>query len=152
MIRFVDLRGQSTGYRFAFWCTVHDRFVTFAGEQAWDTEDDFIASYQCSAKKFPLSQPLSRFLNLMPSWASKDPENESQHEGLSPDTLSSFTDVMQLIDRGWDSWASKSHNHKWSRRVEGTPIRNDLTCAIAHAIADFQNNVIPSKKKEVDDA
>lgn len=47
-----------------------------------------------------------------------------------------FTDAMRVIDQGWNVWAAKEHNRKWSRRIEGTPIRNDLTCSIAHAIIE----------------
>jgi hypothetical protein len=47
-----------------------------------------------------------------------------------------FTDAMRLIDEGWNEWAAKDHNTKWSRRIEGTPIRNDLTCSIARAIIE----------------
>lgn len=41
MIRFVDIRNQGVGSRFAFWDTITDRFVEIEGEQAWDNWDDF---------------------------------------------------------------------------------------------------------------
>ena len=44
------------------------------------------------------------------------------------------TDLMRLVDEGWESWASKPHNKKWVAKIEGTPIKNDLTCNIVRAI------------------
>ncbi len=41
MIRFVDIRGQGTGYRFSFWDTVTDQYICINGEQAWDDWEDF---------------------------------------------------------------------------------------------------------------
>jgi len=41
MIRFIDLRDQDTGYRFAFWDTVTDSFLCRAHEYAWETWADF---------------------------------------------------------------------------------------------------------------
>jgi len=52
MIRFVDLRGQGTGYRFAFWDTTRDSFCTFAGEQAWEARKDFAEAFALSGGKF----------------------------------------------------------------------------------------------------
>lgn len=42
MIRFVDIRGQGTGNRFAFWCTVMDKFIEIDGEHAWNNWNDFM--------------------------------------------------------------------------------------------------------------
>ena len=41
MKRFIDLRGQHTGFRFAWYDTVYDAFEKFAGEQAFDYWEDF---------------------------------------------------------------------------------------------------------------
>lgn len=43
--------------------------------------------------------------------------------------------TLTIVDAGWDNWASKEHNSKWVKRIEGTPIRNDLSCHIANEIA-----------------
>lgn len=149
MIRFIDLREQSTGYRFAFWCTTRDRFIQFAGEQAWDTKDEFIESYELDSDFTPPGWRLSRFVSLMPSWVTEPQSNQQFSRPFD------FTDAMRLIDEGWNNWAAKEHNRKWSRRVEGTPIRNDLTCSIAHAIIDAQQsgrNSDSNKKSNIDDA
>ena len=39
MIRFVDIRNQKTGYNFAFWDTILDKFIELEGEQAFDNWD-----------------------------------------------------------------------------------------------------------------
>ncbi len=42
MKRFVDLRpAEIAGYRFAFWCTVENRFEEFSGDTAWGTLEEF---------------------------------------------------------------------------------------------------------------
>ena len=47
-----------------------------------------------------------------------------------------FVDAMRLIDEAWNQWAVKEHNKKWVRKIEGTPIRNDLSCHIARKLVD----------------
>lgn len=42
--------------------------------------------------------------------------------------------VMQAAQRGYDEWAAKPHNAKWVRKIDGTPIPNDLVVCIANAI------------------
>lgn len=42
--------------------------------------------------------------------------------------------VMQAAQRGYEEWAAKPHNKKWVKRIEGTPIPNDLLVCIADAI------------------
>ena len=37
---------------------------------------------------------------------------------------------------GFEAWAAKPHNAKWFRRIEGTPIPNDLPVCIAQAFSD----------------
>lgn len=66
MIRFVDLRGAETGYKFAFWDTVTDKFVELSGEQAWDSKEAFIESCW--------GQDYDRYVRLMPDWVSMSTE------------------------------------------------------------------------------
>lgn len=70
MIRFVDLRGQGVGYRFAFWDTCSDRFREFDGEQAWDSVEDFTVAFNESSSR----DQIQRFINLMPVWARVKPQ------------------------------------------------------------------------------
>lgn len=71
MKRFVDLRGADTGYRFAFYCTVVDKFETVSdGSQAWDTFDEFAEWYQ--------GDELERFRGLTPAWAFEPSQDDTQ--------------------------------------------------------------------------
>ena len=76
MIRFVDLRGQGTGFRFAFWNTVNDRFLTVSDEQAWDTREELLSAldYEDENRRERLTQ---RLLPLLPSWADQ-PATETE--------------------------------------------------------------------------
>lgn len=44
--------------------------------------------------------------------------------------------ALQLAERGYARWAEKPHNRKWARRIDGTPIRNDLLVNIANAVCE----------------
>lgn len=73
MKRFIDLRGQHTGHRFAWWCTVRDCFEPFGGDEAWDTWDEFAESVSLSS----VPVPLERYRGLCPAWAFEpDPDND----------------------------------------------------------------------------
>jgi hypothetical protein len=63
MKRFVDLRDQDIGWRFAWWDTCVDRFETHSGFQAWDTWDDFVESFEGSPDQ------LERYKGLTSPWA-----------------------------------------------------------------------------------
>lgn len=63
MIRFIDLRGQDTGYRFAFWDTVKDQFMTVNNDQAWDHPYDVLTSDEGL---------MDRLDKLCPSWSYVD--------------------------------------------------------------------------------
>lgn len=69
MIRFVDLRRQGLGERFAFWNTVTDQFVSPKGDQAWSTWAEFEEAWRDEAN-------ISRFKGLCPSWAFEDEEDD----------------------------------------------------------------------------
>lgn len=73
MIRFVDIRHAETGYRFAFWDTVTDSFVTFAGDQAWDTAGEFLISVYAANQK----DIAGRFLGLLPEWTKTGVDDDS---------------------------------------------------------------------------
>ena len=64
MIRFVDIRGQGIGNRFAFYDTVIDRFLEYAGNHAWESFSDFA----CDLSDSEPSYPLERFRALSPAW------------------------------------------------------------------------------------
>lgn len=60
MKQFIDLRGQGTGGRFAFYDTNSDMFETFGGEQVFESFDEFVDLYD--------GKELSRYEALMPEW------------------------------------------------------------------------------------
>ena len=64
MIRFVDIKGQHTGYNFAFWNTVYDRFEEFGGDYAWNDWVEFEEAYEGSE--------LKRYKILCPDWVFTD--------------------------------------------------------------------------------
>jgi len=51
-----------------------------------------------------------------------------------PERLS-FMEAMSLAERGLEIWKAKEHNAKWWRRIDGTPIPNDLLVNIAEEFA-----------------
>ncbi|MBA7715724.1 hypothetical protein ES703_124778 [subsurface metagenome] len=63
MKRFVDLRLSKTGYNFAWYDTVIDKFEEFNGNQTWDTWNEFAADYKAEEGK-----NLNRYYNLCPPW------------------------------------------------------------------------------------
>lgn len=44
----------------------------------------------------------------------------------------SWIDIAQL---GFENWKAKPHNARWFRKIDGTPIQNDLTICIGEAFA-----------------
>src|SRR4051812_8843136 len=50
------------------------------------------------------------------------------------DAQISWGKCLDLAQRGFDRWAAKPHNKKWVRRIDGTPIGNDLLVCIAWEI------------------
>lgn len=45
---------------------------------------------------------------------------------------------IKIASEGFEIWKAKSHNKKWFRRIDGTPIPNDLIVCIAGAFAAHQ--------------
>ena len=50
-----------------------------------------------------------------------------------------FVRAMAIAEEGFEAWAAKEHNRKWLRRIDGTPIRNDLLVNIAEAMVRDAN-------------
>lgn len=63
MVRFVDLRFQGTGNRFAFWDTVDDSFLQFSGSEAWIGLGDLIEDLGDANVYL-----IDRLTRLCPSW------------------------------------------------------------------------------------
>lgn len=63
-----------------------------------------------------------------------------------------FVDYLQRVQVGIDAWKNKPHNAKWWKRIDGTPIPNDLAVCIAEALgradALAANSATPQKLQE----
>ena len=44
-----------------------------------------------------------------------------------------FIEAMKVAEEGYKTWSEKPHNAKWVKRIDGTPIPNDLLVNIAEA-------------------
>jgi hypothetical protein len=61
-----------------------------------------------------------------------------------------FIEAMAIVDRGMKTWSGRPHNKKWWRRIDGTPIPNDLSVCIAEAIVgatEFRKSAIDDLPK-----
>jgi hypothetical protein len=70
MKRFIDLRGQDTGYRFAWWDTIVNEFESWATDRAWNTWADFAesAAIACGGADRVDADDLDRYRRLCPAW------------------------------------------------------------------------------------
>jgi len=57
---FIDIRGQGTGYNFAWWDTVRDIFEKHSGEYSWGIWEEFERDYE--------GNDLTRYKSLCPRW------------------------------------------------------------------------------------
>lgn len=59
--------------------------------------------------------------------------------------------MISLIDvqRGYDDWAAQPHNKKWVKRLDGTPIANDIVVRIFDALKDAAPAPQPVAVKEL---
>ena len=54
-----------------------------------------------------------------------------------------WSDALALAEKGFDAWAAKPHNRKWFRKIDGTPIKNDLLVNIATAVCRSRSSQRP---------
>ena len=45
-------------------------------------------------------------------------------------------DWVGIAQQGFENWKAKPHNARWFRKIDGTPIPNDLTICIGEAFAE----------------
>lgn len=81
MVRFIDLRYQGTGARFAFFDTVINSFVGEVGAQAWN---DW-AEAEGDLRKFCGRNYLMRVKTLCPPWALEPMVDENEAFGFEED-------------------------------------------------------------------
>lgn len=48
-----------------------------------------------------------------------------------------FSEAMRICEEGFNNWKEKEHNQKWFKKIDGTPIPNDLLVNIALAFCDY---------------
>lgn len=84
MIRFVDIRNQGIGCRFSFWNTSTNRYLSFAGEQAWDDFEDFTVDVK-ESDALGKSYVLRRCRSLCPDWVfdGKEDDVSGWYEGMA---------------------------------------------------------------------
>lgn len=86
MIRFIDIREQGTGDRFAFWDTVTDSWVCVDGDYAWSLWEDF-------AKAAEGILDLSRYRSLCPDWV--DVEDSLDEERVVHFKITDGPDIFE---------------------------------------------------------
>lgn len=47
-----------------------------------------------------------------------------------------WVSLIEHAKEGLEAWAEKPHNRKWWKRIDGTPIPNDLMICVAQAIGE----------------
>lgn len=75
MIRFIDIRNQGAGYRFAFWDTIMDRFCTINDNQVFDTVDDLKEVFSLG-NDYLDTYSFERFERLCAHWAFEEGEED----------------------------------------------------------------------------
>lgn len=73
-----------------------------------------------------LDQPLRSFFPEHPT-----PEDADKQQ---------FVAVLGAVQDGFNAWAAKSHNKKWFKQIDGTPIPNDLAVCAAEAVVRMLRN------------
>lgn len=71
MIRFIDIRNQGTGYRFAFFDTTVNQFVEVDGSEVFDSYDDLEFHKwpePMDKKAKDLNVLVDRLIGLCPEW------------------------------------------------------------------------------------
>jgi hypothetical protein len=65
---------------------------------------------------------------------------DAHDRGFKKGAKMNYMTAMAIAEAGFDVWASKEHNKKWVRRIDGTPIKNDLLVNIAEAMVTYAQN------------
>jgi hypothetical protein len=48
--------------------------------------------------------------------------------------------LLTAASRGYTMWAMKPHNKRWAKKLDGTPIPNDLLVCVCQEIAEQLND------------
>lgn len=75
-------------------------------------------------------------------------EARGRREGIeeaAKDRAIGYSEAMRIVEAGYQAWAEKPHNARWSRRIAGTPIPNDLKVNIAETLARALSSIPPQE-------
>jgi hypothetical protein len=126
MIRFVDIRGQGTSNRFAFWDTCVDRFINLDGDQAWNTWEQFEDSFNCHyAGEAAESNQKDRYKSICHGWVFDGGEDDV--EGFYMGEAATFT---ERVTPAWLAKEIKAHKTIVARGDEEKIDYESLTAAI----------------------
>ena len=91
MIRFIDIRDQGTGSRFAFFNTTKCKLIEINGSNVWDNWKEF------EADSYRITEPgwLDRFKSLCPEWAFND-EQDALEDWCAGEVLSPHEKIQEL--------------------------------------------------------
>ena len=75
-------------------------------------------------------------VRLKPGWLAKDIAAAVARTTPKGMKMTENLDWIAIAQRGFEAWKAKPHNARWFRKIDGTPIPNDLTICIGQAFAD----------------
>ena len=95
MLRFIDIRNQGTGNRFAFYDTIRDRFVEISSEMAWKSLKDFKYCCEVAAEK----ELFERCKVLCSEWVNDEKEDDQENFWeLSSDGSTKRIELRQKLE------------------------------------------------------
>ncbi len=65
-------------------------------------------------------------------------DREIRRAALEEAEAGNYLNTERKVRAGIEVWAGKPHNRKWLKKIEGTPILNDLTVNITAALTDAE--------------
>ena len=96
MIRFIDIRNQGTGERFAFWNTVVNQFLTQSNTEAWGSWKDFVSD--CIIEDEKDKRNLKRLKGICPEWVFNNDE-DALEDWIAGEAVSPCENCQQLKDK-----------------------------------------------------
>ena len=135
MKRFINLRGQETGYNFAWWDTVIEEFEQHCGDFAFRDWSDFEEYYEGDdIDRYKRLCPQWVFDGIKPQWTREPPTEVGYYWAQLPDEIGIVTEPVQLSMNGDYHWVSvinglatfsPSEVIKWGPRIAFPPLPNE---------------------------
>lgn len=67
-------------------------------------------------------------------------QRDAAVDGLEKaDQVTAWVSILDFCKDGLEEWAKMPHNRKWWKRIDGTPIPNDLMICVAKSVEDGLN-------------